>query len=68
MGSSGTYLHNVKGDGFAGLVPVLHVAFQINIEKFKDQIQLLIRVYDVKEPARRVVPHSDISTCAGTGE
>ena len=48
-----THLDNVRGDGAAGLVAVLHVAFEIDVEEFEDQIELLIRVYDVEEPAGR---------------
>ena len=48
-----THLDNVRGDGAAGLVAVLHVAFEIDVEELEDQIELLIRVYDVEEPAGR---------------
>ena len=46
-----THLHDVLGDGASGLVAVLHVAFEIHVEELEDQIELLIRVDDVQEPA-----------------
>lgn len=46
-----THLDDVRGDGASGLVAVLHVAFEIHVEEFEDQIELLIRMHDIEEPA-----------------
>ena len=50
-GGVDTHLDDVGGDGASGLVAVLHVAFEIDVEELEDQIELLIRVHDVEESA-----------------
>ena len=44
------YLAQFKRDGLALCVPSLHVALQVDIEKFKHEVELLIRVDDIQQP------------------
>lgn len=47
-----TYLDNIKSDRRSTGVSILHVAFQVHIEKLENQIQFLIRVNDVEESVK----------------
>lgn len=47
-----THLHDLGGDRTALLVAVLHVPFEVDVEKLEYQVQLLIRVYDIKKPVK----------------
>ncbi len=44
-----THLYKIERHGTVRLVAVLHVSLQINVEKFKNKVQLLVCVHDVEE-------------------
>lgn len=50
--STETHLHDLRGDRTALLVAVLHVPFEVDVKKLEYQVQLLIRVYDIKKPVK----------------
>lgn len=45
-----TYLHDLRRDRAAAFIAILHVAFEINVEELKYEVQLLIRMNDVEKP------------------
>ena len=48
--NSMTHLHNWEGDGRPVLVAHLNIPLEVNIEEFKNEVQFLIRVYDIQQP------------------
>jgi hypothetical protein len=49
LGNGGdmTYFGYLNGDGRTARICILHVPFEVNIEKLEDKIKLLVGVHDV---------------------
>lgn len=45
-----THFHNWKRNWRPVLVGHLDVPLEVNVEKFKNEVQFLIRVHDVQQP------------------
>ena len=42
------HLNNVQRDGTTRLISKLDVPFQVHVEKFKDEVELLVRMNDLE--------------------
>lgn len=54
-----THFDNGGTEQFALLGDVIHIALKINVEELKNEVQLGVRVHDVKQPGHMKIPKSD---------